>query len=221
MNFNTDTGLELAQRAALLQLFDHLDDAISAVEQKWAESDETLADHMGLPYVPVEIERIEAQNFYEGHRPSLILAPIENYPNVSVWGVRSTPHAESDASDHTNIFSNLIFVEVMCKALDGEEGLVNKRVVRTSEAIHAVMRDDPTLGAVMTGFEGDVSLNLSDVFTRREQTSYGDLWYWQGARLEYVVRKDSVIAGSQQLASAPQAMPDGMTPADLALIDQS
>lgn len=219
MNFNTHYGLEIVERAAFLRLFDFLNAAIDEAESRWAESDQTFAAHLGRTYTAIEIENIAPENFYEGHRPSLIKAPIANYPNVSVWGVRSTPHPESAFSDHTDIFNNLIFIEVMCKSVISE-GEVSKRINRTCEAVHAVMKSDPTLAGVVTGFEGDVSISLSDVFTRKESTSYGPVWYWQGARLEYVVRKDAVLPSSSP-GSNFRSLPAGMTAADMALIDQA
>ena len=226
MNFGTTFGLEHIQRAAFYQIWDRLNWAIGVQEAAWAESDRALAEHMGIPHQAVEIERIAKDdpiNFYEGHRPSLIKAPVEQYPNVSVWTVRGTANPESAASDHTNVWNILLFVEVMCKSLT-DEGTVNKRIVRTAEAVNTVMQQDPTLGGVATGFTTDVTPNLSDVFTRRENTSYGSVWHWQGARLEYVVRKDSVLPNSAQessLLDTTSSMPSGMTAADLALLDQS
>lgn len=219
MNFNSQYGLEQVERAAFMRMFNFLNVAIDEAEARWAESDQTFATLVGKPYVPVVVEPIQNMNFFEGHRPSLIRAPIEQYPNCSVWGVRSTPHPESASSDHTDIFNNLLFIEVMCKATE-DEGIVSKRVNRTCEAVHVVMKSDPTLAGVVTGIEGDVSINLSDVFTRKENTSYGPVWYWQGARLEYVVRKDAVLPSSSP-GSNFRSLPDGMTAADLALIDQA
>lgn len=223
MNFNSKYGLEIVERAAFLKLFTFVNDALDEVDARWAESDETFADFVGIPYVPIVCEKISLDplNFYEGHRPSLIQAPIQNYPNVSVWGVRSNPHPESVLSDHTNIYNNLFYVEIMCKATDAEgEGIVSKRINRTCEAVASVIDGDRTLGGVVTGIEGDVSINISDVFTRKEKTSYGAVWYWQGARLEYVARKDAVLPSSSP-GSNFRTLPAGMTAADLALIDQA
>lgn len=218
MNFNSTTGLEQTQRSAFLTLFDFLNVAIDFVESNWAASDLEFAAHIGIPLLPFTLERIEPQNFYEGHRPSLIQAPVEKYPNVSIWCVRSSPHPESDMSDNVDVWNNLLYVEIMCKSLL-DEGEVNKRISRTVEAAHLVMINNPTLGGVVAGIEGDVSVSISDVFTRRENTSYGPNWYWQGARLEYVVRKDAVLPSSRPGPNF-RSIPDGMTAADMALIDQ-
>jgi hypothetical protein len=222
--FNPLIGLEDVQRAAYLRLFDELNPAIAEMGTMWESSDQALAHHTGLPYLPVEVEQIAPENFYEGHRPSLIQAPVDKYPNISVWAVRATANPESMLLDHQDVWNVLLYVEIMCKS-ETDEGIVNKRVVRTTEAVNIVMQDDPTLGDIVTGFEGDVTPSLSDVFTRKERTNYGAVWYWQGARLEYVVRKDSVLLrsnqGSEFRAHAQPGLPDGMTVEDLAAIDQS
>lgn len=219
MNFGTTIGLELVQRAALVQLFTNLNDAIAEREAFAHESDEALATFMGVPYVETTLEQISHENFYEGHRPSLIKADIDRYPNVSVWSVRGVPHPESAMSDHTNIWSILLFVEIMCKS-ELDEGEVNRRVIRTTEAVNAVMQSDPSLEGSVTGFDTDVTPSLSDVFIRKRETNYGEPWYWQGARLEYVVRKDAVLPQSAS-GSNFRALPDGMTAADFAALDQS
>jgi small nuclear ribonucleoprotein (snRNP)-like protein len=224
VKFDSTIGLEETQRAALVRLFRHLNSAIVERQALKETEDVALADFLGRAYVPVELEQIDPENFYEGHRPSLIRAPINKYPNVAVWAVRATPHPESARSDHTDIFNVLLFVEIMCKSIDDEE-TVNKRTVRTVEAVNAVMTDDKTLGGVVTGFDDDVSPSMSDVFTRKEKTTYGDLWFWQGARLEYVVRKDAIRYLPSGSSSAQdeffKSLPDGMTPADWAALDQS
>jgi small nuclear ribonucleoprotein (snRNP)-like protein len=224
MSFDSSIGLEEVQRAALVRLFRHLNTAITERQTLKEAEDEAMADFLGREYVPVELETIEPENFYEGHRPSLIRAPITAYPNCAVWAVRATPHPESARSDHTDIYNVLLFVEVMCKSIDSED-IVNKRIVRTAEAVGAVMSDDETLGGVVTGFSNTVSPSLSDVFTRKEKTTFGAVWFWQGARLEYVVRKDAIRYLPSGSSSAQneffKSLPDGMTPADWAALDQS
>lgn len=218
MNFNSSVGLELVQRAAFLTLYEHLNDAISFVEGNWAHSDQELFLRTNQPIERVTIEPIQGPCFYEGHRPSLIQAPVDQYPNVSVWAVRASPHGESESADHVDVWANLLYVEIMTKSLS-DEGEVNRRTVRTAEAAQLVMSNNPTLGGVVSGIDGDTSTSMSDVFVRRENTSYGQVWFWQGVRLEYLVRKDAVLPSSQ---SGPnfRSLPDGMTAAEMALIDQ-
>lgn len=225
MNFSSSLGLEEVQRAALLLLFDNLNAAIAERQQAMDASDAALALHLGRTYTQLVIEPIAPGNFYEGHRPSLIRAGVDKYPNISCWTVRTTMNAESAASDHTSIYNDLLYVEVMVKAIEDEE-TANKRLTRTVEAVNNVISRNPSLGNVVTGMSDDRTVSLSDLFTRRERTNYGPVWYWQGARLEYVVRKDSVLPTSRPgrlfgTTQQPSRLPDGMTAADLASLDQS
>lgn len=221
-NFSPSIGLETIQRAAFLRMYQHLNTSITEVSSYWDVSDAALNEFLDLPPTPIVVEPIAPNNFYEGHRPSLIKASIDHYPNISVYGIRATPHAESGSSDHTSIYNNVLYVEIMCKATDVEgEGIVNKRLLRTIEAANKVMLDDPSLQGVVTGMSEDVSLNVSDIFVRKEKTAYGPEWLWQGARLEYVLRKDSVIPGATVAGSDFASLPSGMTAADLATLDQT
>lgn len=183
-------GLEEVQRAAYFQLFENLNEAVTEIETTWAVSDEDFATRTGTDYVPTTLEPIDPANFYEGHRPSLIRAPIENYPNVSVSATRATPGINTDMFDHQDLYRNVIWVEIMVKASNEEE--VNRRIMRTADAANSVMLSDPTLGGTIHGFDASPSLIISDVFTRKERSAYGAEWLWQGARLEYAVRKEAV-----------------------------
>lgn len=191
---NTRIGLEEIQRQAFLVIFENANNAIAQIESEMAVSDQEFANRTGRPYVPVEIERISNENFHEGHRPSLIKASIERYPNVSVWALRATPSAESGDFDQISVFNTLLYVEIMVKA-EGDQGeeVVNHRVQRTMEAVNAVLMANQTLNGAVSGFSADPTVNLTDVFTRKERTSYGPEWLWQGARLEYAVRKEAGI----------------------------
>jgi hypothetical protein len=199
-----NTGIEEVQRAAFYTLYDNLNDYIEAVRDLRAPSDEALADHLGIPYVPTEIETIEPENFYEGHRPSLIQAPVDKYPNCSVWTVRSTPGTGNELYDHQNIYRNLMYIEIMARSRNSEEE-VNRRITRMAEAVNLCMLGNPTLNGAVSGHEVQGSGIISDVFTRREESNRGPIWYWQGARWEYAVRKEAVIPSSNAGSVFPTA----------------
>jgi hypothetical protein len=195
---NPTFGLEDIQRAAIVQLFDNLNATLDEVEREWQIKDAEFYARMGrTDATPITVERIDPQNFVTGHRPSLISAPIENYPNVAVWTVRATPAPESAQQDHAAIYTDTVFIEVMVKSSpeEGEE-VVNSRIQRTAEAVNLVIEADPTLGGMVTGLQADPTVELADVFTRKERTAYGDHWFWQGARLEYAVRKEMSLMDS-------------------------
>ena len=199
ITFAPTFGLGDIQRAALRQIFQGVNVMIDLINMEKAVEDvefETFLEREE-PAATV-VEHIAAENFHEGHRPSLIAAPITKYPNCCVWTVRAVPNSESAGSDHTSIFSNLLYIEVMVKATpDEDEETVNRRIERTAEAVHICLMRDQSLGGRVSGFVSEPTINLSDVFTRKEKTAYGPHWFWQGARLEYTIRKDSVLPGAQ------------------------
>jgi hypothetical protein len=155
-------------------------------------SDLEFAERTGRDYTEITIESVASSEFYEGHRPSLISSPVENYPNCSVWCASGQVSAESEFMDHTDIFVNELYVEIMVKAspTEGEE-FVNKRCIRTAEAAHFCLMRNQTLGGIISAFTEMPSVNLSDVFKRQDSTGYGEEWYWQAARLDYTIMKEA------------------------------
>lgn len=184
------TGLEEIQRETLIILMDSLNDAIAEVEAYWGPRDEALANRIGQPYEPTTLPRVAIENFYEGHRPSLINAPVTAYPNVAVMCFRASPHPESALFDHQEINRDLLWVELMVNSETGE-GECNRRAQRMASATSLCLMANKTLNGIISGMDTAPTVNISDLFTRKERTSYGAEWYWQGARLEYAVRKEA------------------------------
>jgi hypothetical protein len=185
-------GLEQIQREAFFVLFDGLNDAITQIQTIMDASDQEFATRTGRTYTELEIEPIADSEFYEGHRPSLITSPVENYPNCSVWCASAMMSQDSEYMDHTDIFLNELYVEVMVKAAPGEdESVVNRRAIRTAEAAHFTLMTDQTLGGVVTAFADLPTVNLSEIFKRQDSTGYGQEYFWQAARLDYTILKES------------------------------
>lgn len=182
-------GIEAIQRAAFKQLFDGLNGALAQMAMFMDTSDQEIALLTGREYVPTALEPVALTNFYEGHRPSLINAAIEKYPNCSVMANQATP-ATLDLIDQADAYRCNLFVEIMAKTTDSEE-TVNRRVQRMAEAVNITLMADQSLGGVVTSFDSPPVVVVGDVFVRKEKTSYGAEWLWQGARLEYAVRKEA------------------------------
>jgi hypothetical protein len=186
-------GLESIQRSAFTIIFGQFNDYVDQVNNFMAQSDEDLDVLLGRAYVPTVVDPVLPGNFYEGHRPSLIDAPVSNYPNCCVWAVRTTPSPDSDLLDQMSISMTLLFVEMMAKAAPDEgEGICNRRLLRMIEGAQLCVMANPTLRGLVNGRENDPTVNVSEVFTRKETTAYGPHWFWQGARLEFVVSKEAV-----------------------------
>lgn len=183
-------GLEQVQRAAFFTVLDGLNANIGVVQTYMNSSDQEFATRVGVTYAPTIIELVANANFHEGHRPSLISAPVSEYPNVSVTGNRATPSAENNSFDQLDSYRDTLAIEVMVKSIESESE-INRRVRRTAEAINITIMQDPTLGGVVNGVEAPTVM-ISDVFTRKERTAYGPHWFWQGARVEYGILKEAV-----------------------------
>lgn len=195
-------GLEDIQRGAFLRFLENINDYIAEIELRWHEKDEDVVDRINelLPpeadlivYEPTTLERIQAQNVHEGHWPSLIVAPVDRYPNLAVMAYRATPTPDSASLDHGTVYADNLRVEVMVRA--GNEEEANRRAQRTAEAAVSCLMADTSLGGVINGFQSEPTVELSNVTTRREKVKghYGSEWFWQGARITCAVRKESVV----------------------------
>jgi hypothetical protein len=95
-----------------------------------------------------------------------------------------------------------LWIEVMVKSIgsdaftDAEDAAaaeaVNNRLMRTAQAVHTTMKAGParTLnGAVPKIGQILPTITNGDVFVRRQEKGRGPRWFWQGARLEYVIEQ--------------------------------
>jgi len=180
LDLSTSFGLEAIGKQALSFLQAELNAKLAVVQGEWDVLDAKLH------YMPIETEMIEPENFYHGHRPSLIDAPVSAYPNCSVMAYSASP-VISDL-DWEDRYTVKLFVELMCKS-DDDEGEVNSRIARTADAAHRVLMDNTALGGLVDEIANNPTVELSDVFTRMEQTRSGTKFFWQGARLEYNINK--------------------------------
>jgi len=193
---NPTLGLEEVQRAAFYILFERLNDAIGLVESYWTPLDEERSIRTGIPIPATTLERVLPGNFHEGHRPSLLRAPIEAYPNVAVMAFRATPGPGSDLFDHVDVYRDQLWIEMMVKS-QIDEVETNRRAQRMAAAVNTCMIQNQSLEGIVSGLETGPTAVVSDLFVRKERTSYGAEWYWQGARLEYSVRKETVVQPPQ------------------------
>jgi hypothetical protein len=201
-------GLERVARECLIVLMETLNDELPAQDAIWAPLDEDLATRRGVVYEPVTLEPVEIQNFSLGHRPSLIEAPVEGYPNVSVMADRAG-QSPYDEIDQMNNYQLRLFIECMVKSLKGEEE-VNARVQRMTDAVNVCVMSNPTLRGVVYGIDGEPEIQFTEVFPRKERTSYGAEWFWQGSRIEYTVLKEATMPSGSFSRPATTGAPTNM-----------
>lgn len=192
-------GLAELARAGMIVLAQTLNEAIEQENEYWVPLDEKLAEFREIDYSEILVEEVEKQNFYLGHNPSLIEAPVENYPNVAVDSDR-TGSSGSDDLDHGSMFGNFLYIEFMVKSLASEEE-VSARAMRMLDAINSCMMANRTLGGTAHELSDTPTAQLSDVFVRDTETRYGDRWYWRGGRIEYTIYKLSMVPPGSSLRS--------------------
>lgn len=195
---NSRIGMGLLTRAGKIILVQKLNAAIAAENDYWIPLDEELATLEGVEYTPMEIEVVASENFHLGHNPSLIEASVEKYPNVSVDADRAGSSGNDDL-DQGSMFGISLYIEFMVKSEKNEEE-VSDRAMRMLDAINAVMMSNKTLGGSTHEIGTTPIAQLSDVFVRPGDTSYGKDWFWRGGRIEYTI--DKVAMNSGTFASA-------------------
>lgn len=190
MDTESGIGLELIQRHITLILFNQLNTEIDAQQQLWESRDANWNAQTGKDPDYVLIEQIEPDNFHCGHRPSLIENPSpDNYPNASVMVYQSRP--SEDVFDQASNFSITCDLEIMVKGPD--EFQTDARTHRTIEAVHNVLTKNDRLDGMTSGWENDPVIQITDIFKKKEENSYGDQWFWQASRLRYVTTKHNKL----------------------------
>lgn len=152
------SGMEVVQTAMYLQLSDRLDAALARQQMIWDSYDDYVAQRQREAFNPVVLETVQPRSLVQGTRRSTLKLPAEYFPVVAVMCDRSAPLAESALRSTTFPFGNAVYVEVVVKsdpyhpdnqvAEFEQQGVVDKRVKRTSQAVVDCVMADPSLGAV-------------------------------------------------------------------------
>lgn len=184
-------GLELIEKQTISILFASLNAEIAVQASVWASTDQAFATNLSRPYFPIELEPVNSSNFYPGHTPSLIEAPINKYPNVSVMAYSAQPTGEQ--IDQVSSWNDKLYVELMVKS-DTSEEECNSRVKRTASAVANVLLREPSLNGTILNLQNPPSIDIGEVFVRREDGQTGVKWFWQGARLEFMFTRYSTYS---------------------------
>lgn len=175
-------------------LYEDLNAALTQESTRGTEIDNDFFLITGRGGVSASLEPFAPDNFHKGHRPSMILAPVSEYPSLAVMCYLANP-AASQSHDQTDSLRLTCSIEAIVRsgpypeddrAGTGED-IVNRRAKRTGEAIHRVISSRRALdGDFMPAQEPPV-VRWGEVFERDEMVEgRGARWYWQGVRLQYV-----------------------------------
>ena len=189
LDLTASFGTERLARQIAIHLHASLNAELALVQTQWDALDDDFIDRTGQARRTVTLEPVERRNIYLGHTPSLIEAPVDRYPNVSVMAYEAG-HDEELQTDHYAAYTINVFAEVMCKS-EFDEQEVNARIQRTTDAVNRIVMADRTLGGLVTALHADPIVEFGDVILRKEDKGHGTSFMWQGARLEWAFRKVS------------------------------
>ena len=204
-DLETLIGFEPLGRAARLVLFEELNDQIDVESERWHRADLALAE-LGLdPGIgQIEVEHVAPENLHEGPHRSLMDAPPESFPNVSVAGYAVVASPEQfDRLDSNRL---TLFVESWATSGPIErdasaidvlpfETILHRRIQRMTEAVAAVIRGSVDLLGTVNPIElpprGGI-LNQSWLKSTAQGT--GPRYLWQGSRLQYTLERNAALA---------------------------
>lgn len=189
-DFSVSFGLERFQREVLILLHESVNDEIFAQMDAWDALDEEYARIFGQRNDRLIVEPIRDDNFYDGHRPSLIDAPIDRFPNISAMAFQADPGGPGSGTDQTEDFMRRLYIETMCRSdpapadVVGYEQQVNKRIQRTTDAVLNVIMSNRRLRETTFPLGLTPSVRITEVFAGRTEKGSGDRFLWQGSRIE-------------------------------------
>ena len=188
-------GAESFQYRCFEALFRNINGEISVEQATGQQVDAAYNTLTGRNITPEVLEQFASANIHYGHRPSMIEAPVSEYPSLCVFSYRTSPSGQ--ATDNTSKLNIQIAVECIVKS-DGYheedrsgvgEEQVGRRIKRTAEAINNVMQKHAATQAYSVPPPVVV---WGEIFRRNEEAGSGQAYYWQGVRLEYVFLKQNV-----------------------------
>lgn len=194
-------GYEPVTRAVRLLLADRLADELAVEAERWRSADLQL-QQMGFdPGVgQIDLEPIPNSHLHEGPHESLLMAPAESFPNVSMMAYLHAPSA-SQMFDTFDSHDITLFVETMVKSGPvtpgtevAHETIVHRRIQRTTEAVNRVVRGDLTLlGTVMPQELPPRGGIGRQAWVQNNQNETGQRFMWHGSRLQYTLKRATTI----------------------------
>jgi len=195
VDFSSSFGLERLQREVLIALHASINPELEVQQAFWDPFDQEYAAIFNQRYDPLYIEPIPDENFLDGHRPSLIDAPAERFPNISVMAFNADPIGQGAGTDQSEEFNRQVYIEVMCKSspapsdVVGFEQEVNRRIQRTTDAVLKVFLGNRTLNRTAFPLGVTPTVSISEVFAGRLEKGVGERFLWQGGRIVMRSRK--------------------------------
>lgn len=218
-------GVENLQWQVFQLIFNRLNAALAEEQDRGFLIDDAFNELTGRGLVHTRLDPIAKGNFHMGHRPSLIEAPVSEWPAVAVMAYSSVPSPVNGALDQSD--SNRITLSIECivhagpytvggdgrlatsggagkgtasfTRHDGEEA-VDRKIKRTAEAIHVVMVEGRFTPSPFFPSETPPTITFGEVFIRDGATDGTDQlgrYFWQGVRFQYTYDKTTGFSVDQ------------------------
>lgn len=194
-------GFEMISRATRVILMNQLNDEIDRQADIWKNPDLALQQFNRDEGVgQIDIPHVELANFHEGPHESLIQAPPEKFPNLSVMAYMAVP-ALSQAFDQAQSSEITIFVEsmqitgpVLVDLETAHESIVHRRIQRMTEAVARVMERNLTLMGTVHELRTPPRGGIGKAsWLRPKSSGSGPRFLWHGSRLQYTATRHHSI----------------------------
>lgn len=192
------TGLETIQRATLQILHDNLNSELITTEAIWEPKDIAWAVSMNQIYKEVTLEPIADENFYSGHKPSLINRGPDAFPAVTVLAYNAQAGGDTGIDQAWGL-QDRVSIETLVKAgfypnedISGVgEDIVNGRIQRTTDAVISVIAHNRSLGGIVHSIGDTPTVQISEVFAVTDRNK--GRWYWQASKIDLTIYRLSQI----------------------------
>lgn len=200
-----DNGFFL-ELAVKVQLQRFLETECDRQETFWANRMANLQTLLNSTSLPVpQIRRVDPKNIYIGARPSLLQAPIDFWPSITIRCGDLRP-ARGAQGDQWDVFNCDLYIEVMCYGgpVDREhlhlqegidaEGSVNLQTHLLSGAVQMCIAQDRSLGGAIMAIQDPPSIHPSfpTAVPGDSQERTGDYYIYQGRQHHYVITRNSL-----------------------------
>lgn len=201
--FDSRLGVEDFSRQAYLVIFEGVNAALDAEGARWAQSDMDFNALIQRPAINASLEHFTPRTMHPGHRPSMIEAPVDQYPSLAVMAYRIAPLGDqNEAADNAQVS---LSVETIVRSgpfrpddKDGDgETALNRRLLRTVEALHKVLLDARDIVGWVPPERSPTAI-MGEIWARDAEVNEGDRWYFQGARMEWTFSKQSFFNNIDQ-----------------------
>lgn len=189
-------GFEPPARAVELMMKTNLNTELAAQADYWSAADLALQTDWDAEIGETTLEQFEPRNISAGPRRSIIDAPPDRFPALSVMSFITQPKVEQ--IDQYDTYEFRLFMEVFVKTgpvtdlvMESHEQILARRIQRSTEAAHRVIWRDRTLMSTVREIQLPPRGGIGNQQWVKHEDADGKRYLWQGSRLEYTLQRQA------------------------------